>query len=203
MPSWKFILVTVGSLALGACATIPKPLAGSYAQVSPRNAGSGTSNQQSVRWGGAIISTEPESGQTCFTMLALPLDSSARPQSGSASEGRFVACHSGFYDPAVFERGREVTFTGTINGVVSKKVGKYDYPYPRLDAQTVYLWPKRTRYMMYRDPWYDPWFGPYSYWGAPGYWGPYYNPYLYAPPSVIVVPQNRRLAPAVKQQAGH
>jgi len=203
MPSWKSILVAVGSLALGACATIPKPLVGTYAQVSPRDAGSGASDHQSVRWGGEVISTEPEDGQTCFYMLSYPLDSSARPVLGGASEGRFVACHSGFYDPAVFTQGREMTFTGTINGVVTKKVGKYDYPYPRLDAQTVYLWPKRTRYMYYRDPWYDPWFGPYPYWG-PGYWSPYYYPYWYSP-GVIIVPQSSkpRLAPTVKQQAGH
>ena len=197
MPRWKLAFVTVGALALGACATIPKPLEGTYAQVSPKAASSGASNQAQVRWGGQIIRTEPENGQTCFYMLSYPLDSVARPRPSQPSEGRFVACHSGFYDPAIFTSGREMTFTGTLHGVVTEKVGKYDYPYPRLEARTVYLWPERPRYVPYRDPFYDPW-GPWPYWG-PGYWGPYYNPWY--SPGVILVPQKQRLAPTFNQQA--
>lgn len=202
MSRLKLALVTLGALSLGACATIPTPLKGSYTNVTPRAASGGTANQALVRWGGQIIRTEPESGQTCFFVLSYPLDASARPRTDNDSEGRFVACHSGFYDPAIFVPGRDVTFTGTVHGVVSRKVGKYDYPYPRLEATTVYLWPKRPRYRVYRDPWADPWYSPWPYWGAPGFWGPYYGPYWYQP-GVILVPQQRRLAPAVKKQAGY
>ncbi|GAB3036496.1 MULTISPECIES: Slp family lipoprotein [Oleiagrimonas] len=194
MSSWKLALVAAGALTLGACATIPKPLEGTYAQVTPQAARSGASNTAQVRWGGQIIRTEPEAGHTCFYVLAHPLDASARPRVNVSGEGRFVACHSGFYDPEIFVRGREVTFTGTLHGIVSEKVGKYDYPYPRLEANTVYLWPKRPRYTtVYRDPWYDPFWGPSPFWGS-GYWSPYYYPYA---PRVIVVPQKQRLAPTV------
>lgn len=198
MSSWKFALVAVGALALGACATIPKPLEGTYTQVSPQTARSGASNQAQVRWGGQLIKTEPSQGQTCFYVLSHPLDSQARPRVDQPSEGRFVACHSGFYDPEIFTRGREVTVTGTLHGIVSRKVGDYDYPYPRVEAQTIYLWPKRPRYIMYRDPWYDPW-GPWPYWGPGGFWGPAYYPYYYAPP--VIVSPRPRLAPSVIQQS--
>ena len=58
-------------------------------------------------------------------------------------QGRFVACRAGFYDPEVFTRGRELTVTGTLHGIVSQKVGDYDYAYPRVEADVVYLWPTR------------------------------------------------------------
>jgi outer membrane lipoprotein len=66
--------------------------------------------------------------------------------------------------------------TGTLHGTVSQKIGDYDYAYPRVEADVVYLWPKRvpvTRYPPgYYDPFWGPGFGPY--WGGPWgypYWG--------------------------------
>lgn len=200
MTRWKLALVTLSALALGACATIPKPLVGTYASVTPQSANGGAANQAPVRWGGKIISTDPGDGHTCFYMLAFPLDSIARPQTSQSSMGRFVACHSGFYDPEIFTKGREVTFTGTLHGIVTHKVGTYDYPYPRVEAQTVYLWPKRPVYVRYPYPYpylyYDPFWGPWGpgYWG--GYWGGYYGGYR---SPVILVPQQRLSAPAVRK----
>jgi len=72
--------------------------------------------------------------------------------------------------------------TGTLQGTVSQKVGDYDYAYPRVEADVVYLWPKRSVYAGYPydpywGPWgpsyYGPWAGPFwgdGYWGG-GYWG--------------------------------
>jgi outer membrane lipoprotein len=88
-----------------------------------------------------------------------------------------VACREGFYDPEVFVRGRELTVTGTLHGTVSQKVGDYDYAYPRVEADVVYLWPKRPVMVNYPpgfyDPFWGPGFGPYwgGGWGGPGYWG--------------------------------
>jgi outer membrane lipoprotein len=127
-----------------------------------------------VRWGGEIISTEPGQQSTCFYVLGRPLDDQARPvRSGNNdSQGRFVACRAGFYDPEVFARGREITVTGAIQGTMTRKVGDYDYNYPRVDANVVYLWPKRPAVVgyPYGPGWYDPFWGPY--WGP---WGPYWG----------------------------
>ncbi len=174
---WKPALAAIGALALGACVTIPKPLAGAYVQLSPRNAAGGHADGTRVRWGGDIIKTSPEANHTCFEVLARALDSSnARPVQGGASEGRFIACHKGFFDPEVYAKGREVTFTGTIDGIITRKVGDYDYAYPRLDADTVYLWPKRVPVRYYYPPaYYDP------FW--PGPW--FYGPAWYGPPVVV------------------
>ncbi|OOG55834.1 hypothetical protein B0E47_08205 [Rhodanobacter sp. B05] len=173
-------LTLVAAIAvLGGCATIPQPLQGNYASVSTTGAQDGGAGGTQVRWGGEIIKTEPGPQETCFYVLSRPLDSQARPTSGNAGEnaGRFVACHTGFYDPEVFTRGRELTVTGTLHGTVSRKVGDYDYAYPRVEANVVYLWPKRQRYDAYPPGYYDPFWGPGfgPYWGGPwgygGYWG--------------------------------
>ena len=71
-----------------------------------------------------------------------------------ASNGRFVACRAGFYDPAIFEAGREVTFIGHIDGYETTKIGDYDYKLPKLAADIVYLWPVvQQNRRAYPDPW--------------------------------------------------
>lgn len=177
---WKPALALAAILTLGACATVPKPLVGEYAPLTPAQAARGGTGGSVVRWGGEIIKTEPEANQTCFYVLSRPLDTSARPKAGnSSSQGRFVACHDGFYDPEVFTKGREVTFTGSTHGIITRKVGDYDYAYPRLVADTVYLWAKRPNVVRYDSPFYrDP------FWGPVGPWG--YAPFWYQPRVIMV-----------------
>lgn len=179
--AWKVALVAAGSMALGACATVPKPLAGTYTPLLPSQAAQGGAGGTLVRWGGQIIKTEPKADQTCFYVLSRPLDDQARPVARGNSHGRFVACHSGFYDPEVFTKGREVTFTGPVHGIVSKMVGKYNYAYPRVEAQTVYLWPKQPRVVERYNT------TPYGF-GNP-FWGPigpWYDPFWYQPRVIYI-----------------
>lgn len=192
------LLSVVGVLALGGCATIPQPIAGNYAPVTLAAARSGAANATPVRWGGEIIKVEPGQQQTCFFVLARPLDSQARPESGGQSLGRFVACKQGFYDPEVFAKGREITVTGTLDGAVQHKIGKFDYTYPRVAANNVYLWKPLPHYSAVYDPW-GPW-GPWGdpFWGGWGRWG--YGPWYY-PPRVIVVP--RRAPPPPPPKSTH
>ena len=189
MSSYRYIAIAAALALLGGCASIPQPLAGNYANVPTSSAQQGGAGGTRVRWGGEIIKTEPGPQQTCFYLLSRPLDSQARPETGSSGEdqGRFVACRNGFYDPEVFVRGRELTVTGTLHGTLSQKVGDYDYAYPRVEADVVYLWPKHvpvTRYPPgYYDPFWGPGFGPgYGY--GYGYGDPFWG---YRQPRVIIV----------------
>ncbi|GAA0719920.1 Slp family lipoprotein [Dokdonella soli] len=167
---YAIVLLAAG---LASCATVPTPLQGQFSAAMPRdtaNAGSG----QTVRWGGEIIKVEPKTDATCFEILARQLDDSARPRSSDASGGRFIACRNGFYDPEEFQRGRDLTIVGRVTGTDRGKVGEFDYSYPHVAADAIYLWPKRPLYV--RTPYYDPWmygFGPY--WGYGPYWGPYWG----------------------------
>ena len=184
--SRQLMVAVLGALALGGCATIPQPLQGTYTPVTLASARSSTAPGTHVRWGGKIVQTEPQNQQTCFFVLAEPLDSQARPERNGTSEGRFVACKGGFYDPEVFHKGKEITVTGTLDGTVQHKIGDYDYTYPKVNADNVYLWQPRPRYTNTYDQW-GPWGGPG--WGDPfwGGWGPWGGPWAY--PRVIVVPR--------------
>lgn len=172
-----------GLLSLGACATTPNVLAGHYSSITPGQVQTGRYQGYPVRWGGVIVATEPGKTETCFRMLGTRLGRNEKPValSRSSFEGRFLACAKGFYEPKLFARGRRVTFVGTINGVKHEKIGKYDYPYPRLKTTVVYLWPRyvpRPQTNYYINGWWAPyggfnwwpWWG-YSTWGAPP---PYY-----------------------------
>ena len=166
----RLIVLAAGTLLLGACATAPKPLQGSFNPVSPRDAVASSQAGTSVRWGGRIVETRPGQDNTCFQLISRPLGSSGRPLSSSpdATDGRFIACRAGFYDPAVFTEGREVTFIGRVDGVESTRIGDYDYRLPRMTADVVYLWPEVREVEIRPSPFYDPFWGPR--WGRWGWW---------------------------------
>jgi outer membrane lipoprotein len=163
-------LLLVASLA--GCATAPAPLRGEFAAISPEQAQEGAS-ASSVRWGGTIIRTEPGAEQTCIEILGRELSESARPRpTPDRSAGRFLACRAGFYDPAIFAEEREVTVTGRVIGVETRRIGEYDYRYPRIAADVIYLWPERRQV----DPGY--WHRYDPFWPSHGsfWWGrPYYH----------------------------
>jgi outer membrane lipoprotein len=145
---------------LAACATAPRPLQGAYAAITPRDATDRDSTGAMVRWGGRIVQVEPQENRTCFEMLSTGLNDSGRPYWATDNVGgRFIACRTGFYDPALFEKNREVTFTGRITGYDTRKVGGYDYRFPHVEADVVYLWPVRERVDVITRPAPWPWWG--------------------------------------------
>jgi outer membrane lipoprotein len=179
----KALLVVFLSATLTACATAPVVLRGEFAELNPAQSATAPHAGERVRWGGEIIRVEPGEVSTCFEILSRELDASARPGREDGSQGRFIACRSGFYDPEVFVKGRELTITGTLDGKQLGQVGQFDYTYPKVAADTIYLWPRRPLVVTQRPAWpfYDPFWGPGfgPYWRS-GFWGP--------PPIVIVKP---------------
>jgi outer membrane lipoprotein len=144
-----------------------------------------------VRWGGRILATTNEAERTCFDVLALPLDSRARPRPGDEVAGRFRVCAPGFYDPEVFATGRSITVIGTVERETFQRIDSLELPLPIVSAEAVHLWPQRRVVYSYPPPgwgwggWgpyggYYGW-GPYP-WGPgyPYYWGPGY-PYYWGP----------------------
>ena len=152
----RLALIAVCTALLAACATQPKPLQGDYTPITPRDAAASDATGASVRWGGRIVGVEPQENRTCFEMISTYLGSSGRPYWGSDDTGgRFLACRTGFYDPAVFERNREVTFVGRVSGYENRRIGGYDYRFPKVEADVVYLWPQRETVdvFLYPAPW--------------------------------------------------
>lgn len=160
---YSMLPVLAAASLLAACATQPVvPLRGEYAPLTPRQAAETDATGRTVRWGGRIVQVEPRADSTCFEMVSSQLDANGRPQwRDDDTGGRFIACRTGFYDPAVFEVNREVTFTGRLSGHESRGIGGYSYRFPLLDADVVYLWPEleRVRVVTRPAPW--PWWG---YW---------------------------------------
>ncbi len=158
----KFHILASAGLAvlLGACASQPLPLQGEYAAITPRDAIERDSTGASVRWGGRIVDVEPHENRTCFEMISTRLDVYGRPYWASDDTGgRFIACRIGFYDPALFQVNREVTFAGRIDSYENRRIGQYDYRFPHVAADVVYLWPVRERVNVITRPAPWPWWG--------------------------------------------
>lgn len=148
-------------LMLASCASVPSRLAGGpFAAVTPHMAQNQDLVGSRVRWGGTIAKVVPNKAETCFEVVGRPLDGSARPEEGDKTEGRFIACSAGFYDPEVYAKGREITVIGTLQIPQLGKIGEFEYRYPRVSASEIYLWPKLENvYPYYYYP-YDPFWGP-------------------------------------------
>ena len=55
----------------------------------------------------------------------------------------------------MFKQGRELTISGKIDGYETRKIGDYDYRYPRVAADVIYLWPeRRERDVIIERPWF-------------------------------------------------
>lgn len=173
--SLRLIPALAGIALMGGCVTIPEPLDGNYSEEFFPDQATERSVGANVRWGGVVVETRPEQDQTCIEILAQELDSSARPDRSDDNLGRFVACKEEFIDPEIFVNGREVTTVGRLSGFRNGKVGEFDYRYPVVRADAIYLWPEQV----YDHVGYYPYpyfrgFWPYYYgWRYPYYFRPY------------------------------
>jgi outer membrane lipoprotein len=177
---------------LTACAAPPEPLAGTFQEITVEQAQQRDLTGQRVLWGGTIVTVTPSQNDTCFEIVSRPLDREARPRWTDQTSGRFLGCAQGFYDPAVYSMGREVTVVGTLHPSVVRKIGEHDYRYPQVSVEQLYLWPERVPREIYYAPWPDtfwyPGWGPYGPYG-PWLYGPYWSPWIWwSPPLVWPVP---------------
>jgi len=156
----RLAVLAIALATAAGCATQPKPLQGQFAQITPRDALERDSTMAVVRWGGRIVRVDPLADRTCFEMISTRLNANGRPYWATDDVGgRFIACRSGFYDPALFQNDREVTFTGRVDGYENRRIGQYDYRLPRMTADVVYLWPVRERVDVITRPAPWPWWG--------------------------------------------
>lgn len=143
---WTPGMVFIGlSAVLCACTTVPPaPLAGNdFMPVLPRTAQTDPSVLgQKVRWGGVISGVRPGKKDTCFHVVSHTLDASGRPVDDDHTDGRFIACAPGFFDPDIYAVKRQITVTGILQTPTIGKVGERDYIFPHVAADVVYLWPK-------------------------------------------------------------
>jgi outer membrane lipoprotein len=126
---------------------------------------------QSVIFGGEVLSARRLKEATRIEILQLPLDRSGLPGTDrTQSQGRFIAMHRDFLDPATIPPGTRVTVTGEVTGTMTLPLDETEYTYPVIEARHIeVLPPPETAELSRRYPYY--------YTGPGPYWGPYGSPY--------------------------
>ncbi|MES9863166.1 MAG: Slp family lipoprotein [Candidatus Thiodiazotropha sp. LLP2] len=97
-----------------------------------------------IQWGGIIITTKNLNQVSEVEILAYTLDENGKPDTSSASMGRFIARQEGYLESGDYVSGRLVTATGQFLEVRSGLVGEADYNYPILICDQLALWPKES-----------------------------------------------------------
>jgi outer membrane lipoprotein len=117
--------------------------------------------------GGAVLSVKAlKPNGTRIEVLQLPLGSDDEPRGRlTDSQGRLLAFHKAFLDPATIPAGTRVTMVGEASGSMTLMLDEIEYVYPTVDIAALTIWPPKL-------PAY--WFRPYPYFGA--YWGTYWGP---------------------------
>lgn len=129
---------------------------------------------QSVIFGGKVLTARRQKDGTKIEILQLPLDRSARPGYDlTQSQGRFIAIHREFLDPATLPPGTRVTVRGEVSGSVTQSLDEVDYTYPVVNIKQVQVWAASEDLA----PRIRPYMGPGPYWGP--YWSPSWRPWPY------------------------
>ena len=123
---------------------------------------------QSVVFGGEVLSARRLKDATRIEILQLPLDRSGLPATDrTQSQGRFIAMHREFLDPATLPPGTRVTVTGEVTGSMTLPLDETEYTYPVIEARHIEVLPLQETATR----------RPYPYIGPGPYWGPYGSPY--------------------------
>jgi starvation-inducible outer membrane lipoprotein len=98
-----------------------------------------------VRWGGTIVSLANQSGWTRVEVQAYKLGPNGQPDLHSPSANRFLVRANIPYDPQVYEKDRQITVAGTLEGNTEIKNAGRRSVLPLVRADELYLWGQSTR----------------------------------------------------------
>lgn len=175
---WRIMLVAC-CLTPGACVTAydaSRDAAGAAPQITfvQLKAAPDSFKGQSVVFGGEVLTARRLKNGTRVEILQLPLDQSSRPGTNlTQSQGRFLAIHREFLDPATLPYGTRVTVTGDVTGSITMPLDEVDYIYPVIDIKNLQVWAEIDE----TSPRMRPYYGPGPSWGP--YWNPYWRPLPY------------------------
>ena len=173
----RALVIGTAMMILTACVTVPASLQSNEVNmVSLQTAKKdpALAKGKNARWGGLITQVVNNENNTWVEILALELNSSARPiEQRNNNMGRFIAEFPEFLDPAVYEENRLITVVGLVDEPLDGKIGDYNYTYPRVIVQAHHLWSKTSRRPMPAPGiWHRHYLWPYWY----GFeYGPYYR----------------------------
>lgn len=171
--------IILGVLALSGCAMVPDEISvpdnESLVSYSQAVTGGDGVKGKTARWGGIIVAVENKPQKTFVEVVNFPLNHYGKPKSSSEETiGRFKVEIDGFLDPIIFEKGRLVTFIGSVQTPLAGMIGEQPYMYPSIKVKDYYLWRKDNTYDGFPPMFFDYRMGWYSA------WHPYYRPYLWS-----------------------
>lgn len=140
--NYKTLLIFLSAVVLSSCASIPSVLQGEYTDLTPALAKADHVINKKVRWSGYIAQTINKKDKTCFEVVPAETDKYLRPRKIIPKDSsRFLACKEGFLEPHAFNE-RMVTITGDLIAYTQQNIGEYEYEYPVVKTDVVYIWRK-------------------------------------------------------------
>jgi len=139
----KIMLIGI-LITLSGCVSIPPVLQGDYSSLTPAGSKQQHPMNVPVRWSGLIINTVHREDKTCFEIVQTQTDDSLRPINIIAKDSsRFFSCKAGFMEPHAFNK-RLVTITGNLVAYSKQNIGEYEYEYPVVKTDKIYIWRKNV-----------------------------------------------------------
>jgi outer membrane lipoprotein len=98
-----------------------------------------------VLWGGEIIQTLPQKeGATMIEVLKWPLNWREEPRRTVSFHGKFLVLVKDHLDLSLYERGKDITVAGEIEGEIQGKedqrLSDDTYRYPLILSKELHLW---------------------------------------------------------------
>ena len=157
------VLALLGTVFLSACVSPSPP--GEVVAITVADIQQGTGEMGApVRWGGTIANVRNKPQTTVLEVVSRPLLNTGRPKHNDRTHGRFLAEISGFLDPAIVDKGRDISFIGTVVRTEDGQVGEAGYNYPVLSVFDYRVWKKQSEikdnghyphYFMFDRHWHD------------------------------------------------
>lgn len=143
---FKKLYLVVIVTTLSACVSIPPVLQGEFTDMTPGKSKQKHEMNIKVRWSGYVVNTTNKKDKTCFEIIQTQTNKSLRPVNIiPKNSSRFIACKEGFMEPQAFNK-RMVTITGNLVAYTKQNIGEYEYEYPVVKTDLIYIWRKQAPY---------------------------------------------------------
>ena len=176
---FRLVLIT-SVILLSSCSHIPETIRKAPLQdIQIQDTEKDFSKHQykTARWGGTLIDVKNDEAETTLQLLAFPLNYYGRPNLSASTLGRFLVRSNDFLDPALYVKSSELTVSGRLVDLNTRKVGQKVLSLPVIELQQIYLWPE-YRPTYYCGDGYSPYYSSYHY-GGYGYRRSHYRSYGY------------------------
>ncbi len=137
-----------------------------------------------VMFSGVVLGARRAKDRTEIEILHLPREEGRPPvRDRTRSEGRFLAIHPEFLDPAKFVAGLPMTVVGEVAGADVRPLDDGEYRYPLLLLKQLVTWQEPSSEDVQQDTYAAarPYAAPYHWWGPSSYYFGPFGPYPSSP----------------------